>query len=60
MKINKSPGPDKIHPRVLHEIATSIAEPITIIFCTSLRTMQVPTDWKHANVTAIHKKGTKL
>ena len=59
IKINKSPGPDQIHPRVLHEIAEAIAEPISIIFNTSLKTMTVPTDWKLANVTAIHKKDKK-
>ena len=59
LKVNKSAGPDNIHPRVLHEIADAIAEPIAIIFTTSLNTMTVPTDWKHANVAAIFKKGKK-
>ena len=58
-KINKSSGPDKMHPRVLKEIAPSIVKPITIIFQTSIRTKTVPAQWKHANVSAIFKKGKK-
>ena len=59
LKTNKSPGPDQIHPRVLHEIADAIIMPVTYIFCTSLRTKKLPQDWKNANVSAIYKKGKK-
>lgn len=59
LKKNKSPGPDKIHPRVLHEIAGNISLPLSIIFKTSLQTMSLPKEWKHANITAIFKKGKK-
>ena len=60
LKINKSPGPDAMHPRVIHEISSSIATPITIIFQTSLRNMELPMEWKHAKISAIHKKGKKI
>ena len=59
IKVNKSPGPDKIHPRVLHEVAKGIALPLKILFQNSLRTMELPVEWKHANVAALHKKGKK-
>ena len=59
LKVNKSPGPDKIHPRVLHEVADSILTPLRVIFNTSIRTMSLPQEWKHANVTAIYKKGQR-
>ena len=59
LKVNKSPGPDKIHPRVLHEIADIISTPVTYIFNTSLRNKTLPTEWKRANVAAIFKKGSK-
>ena len=60
LKINKSPGPDAMHPRVIHEISSSIATPITFIFQTSLRNMELPMEWKHAKISAIHKKGKKI
>ena len=59
LKTFKSPGPDGLHPRVLHELANSISTPLSIIFNTSLTTSVLPTDWKTANVSAIHKKGKK-
>jgi len=59
IKINKSPGPDSIHPRVLREISDEICIPLKIILNISLQTMTLPDDWKHANVTAIFKKGAK-
>ena len=59
LKVNKSPGPDKIHPRVLHEIAEAISLPVAVIFNTSLKTNKLPKEWKKANVTAIYKKGNK-
>ena len=59
MKINKSPGPDQIHPRVINEIAPEICEPLKIIFQKSLDTKTLPDEWKHAQVTAIYKKGAK-
>ena len=60
LKINKSPGPDQMHPRVLKEISLSILKPVTKIFQTSIRTKTVPAKWKHANVSAIFKKGKKI
>ena len=59
LKKNKSPGPDKMHPRVLNEIADSISLPLSIIFRTSLDTKTLPSEWKHANVSAIYKKDRK-
>ena len=59
LKVNKSPGPDQIHPRVLHDINDAICKPITIIFNTSIKTKTLPSEWKKANVTAIYKKGNK-
>ena len=59
LKINKSPGPDAIHPRVLQEIAEAISKPLTIIFRSSLRNRELPDEWKHANVSSIHKSGPR-
>ena len=59
LKVNKSPGPDQIHPRVLHEIKDAICKPLTYIFNTSLKNRTLPKDWKKANISAIYKKGKK-
>lgn len=59
LKVNKAPGPDQIHPRVLKEIASSITLPLSIIYNSSIKLQTLPEEWKHANVSAIHKKGAK-
>jgi len=59
LKIDKSLGPDLIHPRVLYETRNVIARPLFLIFRRSLEFGTLPTDWKLAEVTAVHKKGSK-
>jgi len=59
LKIHKSPGPDLIHPRVLYETHDVIVHPLFLIFRISLEFGTLPTDWKLAEVTAVHKKGSK-
>ena len=56
LKIHKSPGPDKISPRVIKKLKDELIKPLKIIFNTSLTTGQVPAKWKLANVTPIFKK----
>ena len=56
LKVNKSPGPDQMHPRVLKEISLSIVKPVIMIFMTSLRTSTVPVKRKHAHVSALFKR----
>lgn len=59
LKIHKAPGPDGISPRVLKELAPSIAPMLTMIFKKSYETAEVPSDWREAFVTPIYKKGNK-
>ena len=59
LKTEKSPGPDKLHPRVLYETHSVIAYPLFLIYYKSLQSGELPLDWKLAEVTAIHKKGPK-
>ena len=59
LKQYKSPGPDELHPRLLSELSNCIAFPLKVIFDRSLSTGQVPKLWKLANVTAVHKKGSR-
>ena len=55
----KSPGPDGIHSYALKETATKVSPMLTHIFQQSLSTGVLRTQWKHAYVTPIFKKGAK-
>eukprot|EP00061_Rhincodon_typus_P010821 g35392.t1 len=57
LKVDKSPGPDILHPRVLKEIAEDIVQASVVIFQESLELGRVPEDLKMANVTPLFKKG---
>lgn len=59
MKINKSPGPDGLYPRVLKEVKEKITIHLSNIFDKSLHQGIVPLEWKLADVTPIFKKGDK-
>ncbi|MFZ2538708.1 MAG: reverse transcriptase family protein [Oscillospiraceae bacterium] len=59
LKIDKSPGLDLLHPRVLVECKETLAEPLKLIFTKSLLTGCVPDDWKSAEVVALYKKGPR-
>ena len=56
IKVNKSPGPDEIVPRILKETKHQISKPLSTLFNKSLTVGKVPSDWKNANVTPIFKK----
>ena len=59
LKINKSPGPDKLHPRLLKELSEVLSYPLSLIFKKSVDTGKIPCEWKYANITALYKKGDK-
>ena len=59
LNIDKSPGPDQLHPRILREVAEIIAKPVTLIFQLSIDQSKLPQQWKLANVSPIFKKGSR-
>ena len=59
LRVDKAPGPDNMHPRVLREVAEQVSEMLTDIFNSSLESGQVPEDWRVANVTPLLKKGSR-
>eukprot|EP00061_Rhincodon_typus_P003128 g19359.t1 len=59
IKVDKSPGPDGIYPRILREAKDQIAGELTDIYASSLATGVVPEDWRIANVVPLFKKGSK-
>ena len=59
LRPSSSPGPDRLHPRVLRETAQSLARPMSQLFRESLETGVLPDDWRLGEVVPIFKKGDK-
>ena len=59
INVNKSCGPDNLHPRLLLELADILALPVAIIFNSTLKKGELPKDWKMAYITGIFKKGSR-
>ena len=59
LNINKSPGPDNFHPKLLKYSAESLAKPLKILFDKTLLEGELPLDFKLAEVRPIFKKGSK-
>ena len=56
---SKSPGPDNISGYILKQCSTVIAPSLCSLFNHSLKTGTLPSEWKSANVTPVHKKNKK-
>ena len=56
---SKACGPDGIPARLLRECSQQIAPSLCGIFNQSLSSGQIPTEWKSADITPIHKKDSK-
>ena len=59
LRIDKAPGADGIHPRLLKEVAVQVAYPLANIFQQSIDQTRVPQQWRTANGIPIFKKGSK-
>ena len=59
MKDNKSPGVDRIPPKLLLEIVEQISIPLATVFYLSLEEGIVPLVWKEANIIPLFKKKVK-
>jgi len=55
----KSPGPDGWPTELIKRTAESICFPLSILYSKSLSSGVLPTDWKLAYVTPLHKKGPR-
>ena len=56
---SKSPGPDEVTSRLLKDLALELAGPLTCLFNKSMASGQFPDKWKDANLTPVHKSGSK-
>ena len=59
LKLNKAEGVDHINSTLLKNSIEGILEPLMIIYKESLKSGEVPKDWRRANVSPIFKKGSK-
>lgn len=59
LNVNKSPGPDMMHPRILYETRNIISGHLKEIFDMSIGIGDIPDDWKTSVISVIHKKGRK-
>ena len=59
LDIKKAVGIDGLDTKLLKEAAPIVSEQLTRMFNFSLRTGQIPNEWKTAKVTPIHKGGDK-
>ena len=59
LRSDKATGANDISPKLLVEIKDEVCTPLTVIFQNLLATGQVPSDWKQADVTPIHKKRSR-
>ena len=59
LDIHKSPGVDNIPSRILQICAKELSVPLSHLFNLSLRSGVMPTLWKSANITPIHKNNNK-
>ena len=51
LNVDKSPGPDMIHPRVLKEVADQISSALEYVYNISLFDQELPDDWKFSIVS---------
>ena len=57
LNAHKSQGPDMILPCILKECAQELSISLCALFNKSFTSGLIPTEWKTANITPIHKKG---
>ncbi len=61
LNIYKSGGPDQLHPKLLKTLSKNIdfVNAVTNLFNKCIASGKIPSMWKTAQVTALHKKGPK-
>ena len=59
MKDNKSPGVDRMSPKILKETVEQISSPHAHVFNMSRQEGIVPLEWKDANIIPLFNKGSR-
>ena len=60
LAMDKSAGPDGIHPAILKNCTKTLAEPISMIFCKSFKSGKMTAEWKTAHKFKYTKKVLSL
>ena len=59
LNTSKAMGPDKVHPRILKELAHDLSEVMTHFFQQSITIGIIPEEWKQANICPLFKKNDR-
>ena len=59
LNVNKSCGPDKMHPKILIELADLVSKPLSLLLNKTIDEGCIPQDWKMAYVSPIFRKGAR-
>ncbi|KFV53202.1 RNA-directed DNA polymerase from mobile element jockey, partial [Tyto alba] len=59
LNMQKTIGPDGMHPQVLRELADEVVKALSIILEKLWQSGEVPAYWKRGNIALIFKKGKK-
>lgn len=59
MNIERSMGPDKMHPRILMELDNRVAKLLSMLTQKAWQSGEVTNDWKKGDTALILKKGRK-
>lgn len=59
LDLTKGPGPDRIPPIFIVNCANALMTPLTLLFTRSVKEGTVPSLWKSAFITPVHKNGNK-
>jgi len=57
--VNKCPGLDDIHPKLLVELRIELVKPLVKLFNFSIKNGEVPLQWREAGIVPLFKKGNK-
>ena len=60
LNVAKSPGPDKLHPRVWYELGGVVSSYLADVYNRSLSEGKLPYDWKCGEVVGLYKKGSRM
>ena len=56
LKVNKSPGPDLLQPRLLKELSEVLSYPLPLVFRKSIDLGKLPHEWTCTNITVSSRK----